>query len=116
MLPFPSRTTESRHICKAGSNLDLKKECRGGRVGASPAMEAFRKFKTFLELNQFTLASLRTASWKNRTRRHGNSRPLGVGTHHRVYWGETSEEPQEGRLELVPLWETSWFEILNECN
>lgn len=75
--------TENHHVCKESRNLKKKKNYHRGSVGAPLAIEAFRKLKMFLELNQFTLASLRTASLENRTCRHGNSRHLGNKTH---YW------------------------------
>lgn len=66
-------------------NLDLKKEYCRGSVGVRLALLAFRNFKMFLELKQFTLASLRTARLENRTGRHGNSQQLGNKTHYKVY-------------------------------
>lgn len=70
----------------------------------------------FLELNQFTLASVRTASLENRACRHGNSRHLVNETHHRVYWRKTVEDPQEGKTDLVQLWEAGQYEIYTEDN
>lgn len=82
-------------------NLDLKKEYCRGSVGVPLAILAFKKFKMFLELKQFTLASLRTARLENRTGRHGNSQQLGNKTHYKVYRRKTVEKPQERKPDLV---------------